>query len=79
LDLYQFASLRLASASVVALEVVAVWSKCCVRRGLFGLFRGAHMLKTVAICSNLLVLILLSVWVVGSIDFDVNYIHIGSV
>jgi hypothetical protein len=37
------------------------------------------MLKTVAICSDLLVLILLWVWVVGGIDFDVNYSHIGSV
>ena len=62
-----------------SLEVVVVWSKCCVRRGLFGLFRGAHMLKTVAICSNLLVLILLGVWVVGGIEFDVNYSHIGPV
>ena len=39
------------------------------------------MLKTVAICSNLLVLILLWVWVVGGtgIEFDVNYSNIGSV
>ena len=37
------------------------------------------MLNTVAICSNLLVLILLWVWVVGGIEFDVNYSHIGPV
>ena len=62
-DPHQFASLplRFASASVVARGRGRVVHKCCVRRGLFGLFRGAHMLKTVAMCSNLLVLILL--WV----------------
>ena len=37
------------------------------------------MLKSVAICSNLLVLILLGVWVVGGIESDVNYSHIGFV
>ena len=37
------------------------------------------MLKTVAICSNLLVLILLWVYVAGGIEFDVNDSHIGSV
>ena len=79
MDPHQFASLRFASASVVARGRGRVVHKCCVRRGLFGLFRGAHMLKTVAICSNLLVLILLWVWVVGGIEFDVNYSHIGPV
>jgi hypothetical protein len=37
------------------------------------------MLKLVATGSNLLVLCLLGVWVVGDIDFDVKYSHIGSV
>ena len=37
------------------------------------------MLKFVATCSNLLVLCLLGVWVVGGIDSDVKYNHIGSV
>ena len=45
-------------ASVIA-HVVLMWSGCCVRWCLLGLFRGPHMLKRVAACSNLLVLCIL--------------------
>ena len=84
--------MRFASASVIARGRGRVVQILCVRRGLFGMFRGPHMLKAVAtfsnlgeptgfgsaaflavyyiviVCSNLLVLFLLGVWVMGGIN-----------
>ena len=79
MDPHPFAGQRFASASVIAHGRGRVVQMLCAPGSFGAVLRAPHMLKIVAICSNLLVRILLGVWLVGGIEFDVTHSHIGPI